>query len=177
MKSREPAVKDLSKPAESPGREHRGDTRQYLSFFIADQEYATDILRVQEIKGWDTVTRVPYTPAYILGVINLRGSIVPVVDLRVRFGMANASFCPSTVVVVVQVAGSRGESIVGVVVDSVSDVYSIADDHIQPPPDVAGIVDLQFVRGLASVENKLVIMLDLERVVTASVFGDEKAAA
>src|SRR4029077_17733520 len=81
-----------------------GASRQYLSFFLGGQEYATDILRVQEIKGWDTVTRVPYSPNYILGVINLRGAIVPVVDLRVRLALESASFDSATVVIVVRVA-------------------------------------------------------------------------
>lgn len=151
--------------------------QQYLSFFLGGQEYAIDILRVQEIKGWDTVTRVPYSPDYILGVINLRGSIVPVVDLRVRFALESAAYDSATVVIVVHVTGIRGERIVGVVVDAVSDVYSITGENIQPPPDVVGSVDHMFVLGLASLENKLVIVLDIERVVTTSVLGDSKAAA
>jgi purine-binding chemotaxis protein CheW len=151
--------------------------QQYLSFFLGGQEYAIDILRVQEIKGWDTVTRVPYSPDYILGVINLRGSIVPVIDLRVRFSLPNAAYDAATVIIVVHVAGARAERIVGVVVDAVSDVYSISGDSIQPAPDVVGSVTDMFVMGLASLESKLVIVLDIERVVTTSVLGDSKAAA
>lgn len=151
-------------------------THQYLSFFLGGEEYATDILSVQEIKGWDTVTRVPYSPDYILGVINLRGAIVPVVDLRVRFGLPNG-FDAATVVIVVHVAGTRGERIVGIVVDAVSDVYSVAGDNIQPPPAVMGSVDQMFVVGLASLQEKLVIILDIERLVKASVHGDSQEAA
>jgi purine-binding chemotaxis protein CheW len=154
-----------------------GTTQQYLSFFLGGEEYATDILSVQEIKGWDTVTRVPYSPDYILGVINLRGSIVPVVDLRVRFSLPNAVFNAATVIIVVRVAGTRGDRIVGVVVDAVSDVYSLASENIKPPPDVMGSVDHLFVVGLASLENKLVIILDIERLVISSVLGDSKVAA
>ena len=151
-------------------------SRQYLSFFLGGQEYATDILRVQEIKGWDTVTRVPYSPNYILGVINLRGAIVPVVDLRVRLALESAPFDSATVVIVVRVAGARGERIVGLVVDAVSDVYSFSAENIQPPPEAVGSLDQMFVLGLAKLEDKLVIILDIERLVISSVLGDTKAA-
>jgi purine-binding chemotaxis protein CheW len=164
---------------EAPAMQKAGDenaSRQYLSFFLGGQEYATDILRVQEIKGWDTVTRVPYSPNYILGVINLRGAIVPVVDLRVRLALESASFDPATVVIVVRVAGARGERIVGLVVDAVSDVYSFSDENIQPPPEAVGSLDQMFVLGLAKHEDKLVIILDIERLVISSVLGDTKAA-
>ena len=164
---------------EAPAMQKAGDenaSRQYLSFFLGGQEYATDILRVQEIKGWDTVTRVPYSPNYILGVINLRGAIVPVVDLRVRLALESASFDSATVVIVVRVAGARGERIVGLVVDAVSDVYSFSDENIQPPPEAVGSLDQMFVLGLAKHEDKLVIILDIERLVISSVLGDTKAA-
>jgi purine-binding chemotaxis protein CheW len=151
-------------------------SRQYLSFFLGGQEYATDILRVQEIKGWDTVTRVPYSPNYILGVINLRGAIVPVVDLRVRLALESAPFDSATVVIVVRVAGGRGERIVGLVVDAVSDVYSFSVENIQPPPEAVGSLDQMYVLGLAKLEDKLVIILDIERLVVSSVLGETKAA-
>jgi purine-binding chemotaxis protein CheW len=151
-------------------------SRQYLSFFLGGQEYATDILRVQEIKGWDTVTRVPYSPNYILGVINLRGAIVPVVDLRVRLALESAPFDSATVVIVVRVAGARGERIVGLVVDAVSDVYAFSAENIQPPPEAVGSLDQMFVLGLAKLEDKLVIVLDIERLVISSVMGETKAA-
>jgi purine-binding chemotaxis protein CheW len=168
-----------SKAAEASAARNTGDegaSRQYLSFFLGGQEYATDILRVQEIKGWDTVTRVPYSPDYILGVINLRGAIVPVVDPRVRFALESAPFDSATVVVVVRVAGPRGERIVGFVVDAVSDVYSFSAESIQPPPDAVGSVDQMFVLGLAKHEDRLVIILDIERLIISSVLGDAKAA-
>jgi len=154
-----------------------GAVHQYLSFFLGGEEYGADILSVQEIKGWDTITRVPYSPDYILGVINLRGSIVPVVDLRVRFALANAAFDAATVIIVVHVAGTRGERVVGIVVDAVSDVYSVASESIRPPPDIMGSVDHMFVTGLADLDGKLLIILDIERLVESSVLGDGKAAA
>jgi purine-binding chemotaxis protein CheW len=155
----------------------RGTMHQYLSFFLGGEEYATDILSVQEIKGWDSVTRVPYSPDYILGVINLRGAIVPVIDLRVRFALESAPFDSATVIIVVHVAGPRGERIVGIVVDAVSDVYSIPSENVNPPPDTIGSIDHLFVVGLANLDGKLVIILDIERLVLSSVLGDGKAAA
>jgi purine-binding chemotaxis protein CheW len=173
MTEHESIAKDASAIREA-GEESA--SRQYLSFFLGGQEYATDILRVQEIKGWDTVTRVPYSPKYILGVINLRGAIVPVVDLRVRLALESAPFDSATVVIVVRVAGARGERIVGLVVDAVSDVYSFSAENIQPPPEAVGSLDQMFVLGLAKLEDKLVIILDIERLVISSVLGETKAA-
>ena len=151
--------------------------REMLTFRLGSEAYGINILKVQEIKGWDTVTRVPYSPDYLLGVINLRGAIVPVVDLRVRFALEKAEFDAATVIIVVHVAGTRGNRIVGIVVDAVSDVYSVPADKIQPPPDVIGAVDHMYVVGLASLDDKLVIILDIERLVLSSVGGDSQAAA
>ena len=176
MTQHEPAFSEAS-AARTPGATGaNGISRQYLSFFLGGQEYATDILRVQEIRGWDSVTRVPHSPNYILGVINLRGAIVPVVDPRVRFALHRAPFDSATVVIVVRVAGPRGERIVGLVVDAVSDVYSFAAENIQAPPEAVGTIDQMFVQGLAKHEDKLVIILDIERLVISSVLGDTKAA-
>src|SRR6478752_4670857 len=97
---------------------------QYLTFVCAGEEYGVEILCVQEIKGWENVTRVPYTPNYMLGVMNLRGVIVPVIDLRVRFGLPARAMDGSTVVIVVRVRSTRGEKTAGIVVDAVSEVYS-----------------------------------------------------
>ena len=106
---------------------------QYLTFVCAEEAYGVDILRVQEIKGWDHVTRVPYVAPYILGVMNLRGVIVPVIDLRARFTLAKRARDASTVVIVVRVHSSRGDKTVGIVVDGVSDVCSFTADAIKPP--------------------------------------------
>ena len=112
------------KPAGLP--QAASGTEQYLSFLLGGEEYGVDIQKVQEIKGWDTVTRVPYSPPYVLGVINLRGSIVPVIDLRLRFGLEKVPHDATTVIIVVHVPGDRGERTVGMVVDAVADVYDVA---------------------------------------------------
>jgi purine-binding chemotaxis protein CheW len=145
---------------------------QYLTFALGGEQYGTDIMRVQEIRAWEAVTRVPYSPQYILGVINLRGAIVPVIDLRVRFGLEHASFDSATVIVVVRVAGERGERVVGVVVDSVRDVHDIAASQIQPTPELLGSVDRLFVKAIANVDGNLIILLDMERLVTSSIMGE-----
>jgi len=109
----------------SAERSNAPGSSQYVTFVCAGVEYGVEILRVQEIKGWDGVTRVPYTPPYVLGVMNLRGVIVPVIDLRARFGLESKPFDSSTVVIVVRVDAAVGEKTVGIVVDAVSEVYNV----------------------------------------------------
>ena len=144
-------------------------TEQYLTFLLAGEEYGIEILRVQEIKGWEKVTRVPHTPTYVLGVINLRGAIVPIIDLRARFSMENIPCGPTTVVIVVTVAAERGDRTVGIVVDAVSEVYNVPIADTRPPPDMLGPVDRVLIKGLARVEDKMVILLDIDRLVNSSV--------
>ena len=142
---------------------------QYLTFLLAGEEYGVDILRVQEIKGWDSVTPIPNTPAYLLGVINLRGTIVPIVDLRKRFSLESIAFGPTTVVVVVKVVSGDRERTVGIVVDAVSEVYSVASGQLKPPPDFGSTISTDFVKGLATVDEKMVILLDIDRLINVSV--------
>ena len=137
---------------------------QYVTFVCAGVEYGIEILRVQEIKGWDGVTRVPNAPSYLLGVMNLRGVIVPVIDLRRRFGLEPRAADSSTVVVVVRVRSSRGEKTAGIVVDAVSEVYAIPPDSLKPTPDLGG-TNGACVRSLATVANKMVMLLDIDELV------------
>jgi purine-binding chemotaxis protein CheW len=162
---------DAAKESADSGKE------QYLSFILGREEYGVDIKKVQEIKGWDTVTRVPYSPPHVLGVINLRGSIVPVIDLRIRFGLERVPHDATTVIIVVHVPGDRGERTIGMVVDAVSDVYNIAAEHILPPPDALGSIEKVFVRGLACQDGKMLILLDVDGLVVSSVSDATKAAA
>ena len=155
----------------------RGRTgNQFLTFLLAGEEYGVDILRVQEIKGWDKVTRLPQAPEFVLGVINLRGAVVPIVDLRRRFALEPVPPGPTTVVIVVKVDGPRGERTVGIVVDAVSEVYNVPADAIRPPPEVTGNVDTAFVKGLASVGEKMVILLDIDMLINTSVEAAQAAA-
>jgi purine-binding chemotaxis protein CheW len=152
-------------------------TSQYLTFVCAGEEYGVEILCVQEIKGWENVTRVPYTPHYLLGVMNLRGVIVPVIDLRVRFGLPARAMDSSTVVIVVRVRTSHGEKTAGIVVDAVSEVYSVAPDDIKPAPSLGASADSACVRGLATVDEKMVMLLDIDRLVGTCIDAPEETAS
>jgi purine-binding chemotaxis protein CheW len=152
-------------------------SEQYLTFMLAGEEYGVDILRVQEIKGWDKVTRIPHTPGYVLGVINLRGAVVPILDLRRRFGLETIDFGPTTVVIVVRIMSGLAERTVGVVVDAVSEVYNVDAAGTKPPPDVCGSVDTVFVKALATIEEKMLILLDIDRLIGNSVADELSSGA
>jgi purine-binding chemotaxis protein CheW len=162
--------------AAAPGGSAAGESAaagaQYLTFICAEEEYGIDILRVQEIKGWSGSTRVPHAHAYVLGVMNLRGVIVPVIDLRVRFGLPSRPFDASTVVIVVRVNGTFGGKTVGIVVDAVSEVYTFALDAIKPPPSMGGRVDNVCVSGLASAGDRMVMLLDIDKLTADLLAGD-----
>jgi purine-binding chemotaxis protein CheW len=149
---------------------------QYLTFVCGGEEYGVEILRVQEIKGWEHVTRVPYAPHYVLGVMNLRGMIVPVIDLRTRLNLEQRKFDASTVVIVVRVQSARGEKTVGIVVDAVSEVYSVQADGIKPVPELGGMADDSCVKGIATIEGKMVMLLDVNSLVAACVETDTPRA-
>ena len=134
------------------------DGAQYLTFALGDEEYGVAILNVQEIKGYAPVTPIPNTPPWVRGVMNLRGTIVPVIDLRLRLGMPAVDYGPFTVIVVLAV----GAKVVGAIVDAVSDVLSIPDGQVQQTPDLGVAIDVRFVGGIAQADDKLVILLDAE---------------
>ncbi len=143
------------------------DADQYLTFLLEGEEYGVDILRVQEIRGWERTTPIPNTPDYVQGVINLRGTIVPIIDLRRRFGLPPREPGPTTVVVVLRVESEGRERTMGIVVDAVSDVYNLPEEEVAPPPDLGSAISVDFVRGLATVEGKMVIVLDIDRLLNA----------
>lgn len=126
---------------------------QYLSFILADEEYGVEILRVREIRMWEKPTKIPGTPRYVLGVINLRGLIVPIVDLRRRFRMPAVPYDNNTVIVILQALAAEHERTIGIVVDHVSDVYKVNDNDIRPAPDLGINIDTAYIRGLATIKN------------------------
>lgn len=142
-------------------------SHEYLTFALGDEEYGVDILRVQEIRGYDTVTRLPEAPAFIKGVINLRGTIVPVVDMRIKFHLPRVVYDDTTVMVVLNVA----DRIVGVVVDRVSDVLSLGPDQTRPTPELGSAIDRKFVTGLGVVDERMLILLDIERLLSSDELG------
>jgi purine-binding chemotaxis protein CheW len=149
------------------------DTQQYLTFTLGAEEYGVPILTVQEIKGYVPATPIPRTPAYIKGVMDLRGVIMPVLDLRVKFGLPSAAYDQFTVIIVVKVKSK----VMGLVVDTVSDVLSIKNGEVQAAPEFGGQVDTRFIQGLAKAGDKLVVLLDLERVLSEEEFTTVSAVA
>ena len=141
---------------------------QFLTFILAGEEYGVDILKVQEIRGWSAVTRIPNTPSYVQGVLNLRGTIVPIIDLRMRFSMERIDYTTTTVIVVLSVVTDQGRRIIGIVVDGVSDVLSAAEGDIKPAPHFGESVRTEFVNGLVAANDKMVILLDTDKLLTAS---------
>ena len=142
-------------------------TDQYLTFIMADEEYGVDILCVQEIRGWESATPIPNAPAHVRGVINLRGTIVPIIDLRLCFGMDDVEYNAITVVIVLKVKTENGDKIMGVVVDAVSDVYSITEKEMRAAPDLGNSIDTEFIKGLVNVNDKMVILLNIDKLLTS----------
>jgi purine-binding chemotaxis protein CheW len=148
---------------------------QFLTFVVSGEEYGVDILRVQEIKGWTPVTRIPNTPPHVQGVLNLRGTIVPIIDMRMRFGMDKADYTALTVIIVLSVHTQWGNRVIGVVVDAVSDVLDVAPADIKPAPDFGTTVNTEFISGLATTGNSMVMLLDIDRLLNQdelSAIGD-----
>lgn len=137
---------------------------EYLTFTLGSEEYAIDILKVQEIRGYEQPTLIANAPPFIKGVINLRGIIVPVVDLRIKFNLGHIEYTPFTVVIILNIAGR----VVGVVVDSVSDVISLTPAQIKAAPDFSGTFDTQYIRGLATQDSRMMIVTDIERLMTSA---------
>jgi len=139
-------------------QESASETRQYISFTIGQEEYGVDIMAVREIKAWTDTTHLPNTPEYMRGVLNLRGVIVPIFDLRCRFGMGLTQATNMHVVVIVQV----GQRMVGMLVDTVSDILTIAEDEIQQMPQMERNIDDEYLSGLVTVKDRLVALLDAD---------------
>jgi len=147
---------------------------QFLSFTLGEEEYGVDILRVQEIRSWEPVSRIPNVPSYEKGVVNLRGAIVPIIDLRERFGLGHLAYSPLTVVVVLQMQTEEGAvRVMGVVVDSVSDVINVDKKTIQDPPNFGTKVSTEFINGLASVDERMVMLLDVEKLLQLDALDDD----
>ncbi|QND49512.1 chemotaxis protein CheW [Rhizobium lusitanum] len=132
--------------------------RELIAFRIGDQEFCVDIMSVREIRGWTPVTAMPHAPAYMLGVINLRGAVLPIVDLSARLGMKRAEPTVRHVIIVAQVK----RKVVGLLVDAVSDILTVNDDTIQPTPEVSSDYERQFARGVLAIDRRMICLLELE---------------
>ena len=154
------------------GMSHEDTGLQFLTFQLDNEAYGVDILRVQEIKGWVPVTCIPNTPEYLKGVLNLRGTIVPIIDMRTRFNLEFMEYNAETVIIVLSVQTDSGERVVGIVVDSVSDVLSVKTEDMKPSPDFGTNVHTEFIDGLATIDEQMVMLLDIDKMLTT----DEIAA-
>jgi purine-binding chemotaxis protein CheW len=153
--------------------DEQGD--QYLTFFMAGEEFGVDILAVQEIRGWEPITAIPNSPSQVLGFTNLRGTVAPIIDLRLCFGVETASYGNASVVIIMSVQSEKNEKIMGIVVDAVSDVYNFSKSNIQPSPELAQTKQAQYVKGLGSTKDKMVILLELtEQLIADSDIGSNR---
>ncbi|MBS1205746.1 MAG: chemotaxis protein CheW [Proteobacteria bacterium] len=137
--------------------------QEFLVFTLGDEEYGIDILKVQEIRGYDQVTRIANTPDFIKGVTNLRGVIVPIVDLRVKFSQGDVEYDENTVVIVLNL----GQRVVGIVVDGVSDVLSLASDQIRPAPEFAVTLSTEYLTGLGALGDRMLILVNIEKLLNS----------
>jgi purine-binding chemotaxis protein CheW len=136
---------------------------QYLTFELADELYAIDILKVREIRGWEPVRKIPNTPAFIKGALNLRTTVVPIVDLRLRFDLSPQQYTPTTVVIILSVGEDDGNSL-GIVVDSVSDVVEIPHHKIEQKPDFGSKIDIRYMQGLYIDDDKIFLLLNSDKL-------------
>ncbi|MBK6980909.1 MAG: chemotaxis protein CheW [Betaproteobacteria bacterium] len=141
--------------------------QEFLTFRLGAEEYGIDILKVQEIRGYEPPTQIANAPAFIKGVVNLRGTIVPIVDMRIKFNLGHAGYDQFTVVIILNVGGR----VVGMVVDSVSDVIQLGADAIRPAPDFSSTFDTQHITGLGTVEGRMLILMDIERLMAGADMG------
>jgi len=156
------------------------ESYQVLTFVLGSETYGVDILRVQEIRGWSAVTKIPNAPSHVLGVLNLRGSIVPIVDLRKRFNLDQAEYTAITVIIVLSVRATAGRRDFGVVVDGVSDVVDVQSAAVKPTPDLGSRAATEHIRGLVPIAERMVVLLDIDRLIGAqlveTVGADEPVA-
>jgi purine-binding chemotaxis protein CheW len=146
-------------------------SQQVLTFVLGSETYGVDILRVQEIRGWSSVTKIPHAPPHVLGVLNLRGSIVPIVDLRMQFNLESAEYTAITVIIVLSVQSRKGPRDFGIVVDGVSDVVDVNTAQVKPAPDLGSREATDYIRGLMPVADRMVVLLDIDRLISGQLPG------
>jgi purine-binding chemotaxis protein CheW len=140
---------------------------EYLAFTLGQEEYGIDIQKVQELRGYDAVTRIANSPDFIKGVVNLRGIIVPIIDMRIKFNLGEPTYSATTVVIVLNIA----RRVVGMVVDSVSDVITLAPDQIKPAPSIGSVCEADYILGMGTLDARMLILLDIEKVMTSGEIG------
>jgi purine-binding chemotaxis protein CheW len=154
-------VQSKPKPAD-------GATGKYMTFKLGAEEYGLEILKVRELIGLMETTRVPRAPEFIRGLINLRGKVIPVIDLRVKFGMQTVELSPQNVIIVVHIGSSNAGITMGILVDEVLEVRAIGEDEIEPPPNFQTQAVAEFIRGIGKADERIIILLDIDRVLTGA---------
>ncbi len=157
------------------------ETRQYLTFKLGDEIFALDVAQVREILDYTTITKVPQTPEYMRGVINLRGSVVPVVDMRLKFGMSRTERTVNTCIQVVEVTLDNERTVLGALVDSVQEVFELEPDQVEPAPRIGTRLRTDFIKGMGKRDNQFLMILDIDKVFTvedlAMIHGAPEPAA
>jgi purine-binding chemotaxis protein CheW len=143
------------------------ETLQFLAFTLGDEEYGVDIQKVQELRGYDAVTRIANAPDFIKGVVNLRGIIVPIIDMRIKFQLGMPTYDQFTVVIILNI----GHRTIGMVVDNVSDVLSLQPEEIKPAPEMGTAIDTDYLIGLGTLDSRMLILIDIDRLMSSSDIG------
>jgi len=152
---------------ESSGAAAGRIANEFLTFKLGSEEYGIEILKVQEIRGYDAVTHIANAPEFIKGVVNLRGIIVPIVDMRIKFNLGNVEYDEFTVVIILNVSGR----VMGIVVDGVSDVMNLAADQVRPAPEFGSVIDTDYITGLGTVDQRMLILVDIEKLMGSTDMG------
>jgi purine-binding chemotaxis protein CheW len=166
----------MTTPATDAAHANDATGQQVLTFVLGNETYGVDILRVQEIRGFSTVTKIPHAPSHVLGVLNLRGSIVPIVDLRMRFNLERAEYNAVTVIIVLSVQSANGRRDFGLVVDGVSDVVDVSKAEIRPAPELGTAGATEYILGLVPVSERMVVLLDIDTLIGNDLRGISQAA-
>ncbi len=146
---------------------HEETGNEFLAFTMGEEEYGLDILKVQEIRGYEAVTRIANAPEYFKGVMNLRGVIVPIIDMRIKFNLGTPTYDQFTIVIVLNLGGK----VVGMVVDSVSDVTTLSAAQIRPAPDMGGVFDSDYLIGLGTLDERMLILVDIDKLMSSAEIG------
>jgi purine-binding chemotaxis protein CheW len=149
----------------NPQTSHMAD--EFLTFRLGNEEYGIEILKVQEIRGYDAITQIANAPEFIKGVVNLRGIIVPIIDMRIKFRLGNVDYNQFTVVIILNVAGR----VMGIVVDGVSDVITLNAEQMRPAPGLGSVIDTEYIMGLGTVDERMLILIDIEKLMSSSDMG------
>ena len=157
----------INKVTEPSGSAIDQMANEFLTFRLGSEEYGIEILKVQEIRGYDAITQIANAPEFIKGVVNLRGIIVPIIDMRIKFRLGSATYGQFTVVIILNVAGR----VMGIVVDGVSDVITLGLEQMRPAPGLGSVIDTEYIMGLGTVDERMLILIDIEKLMSSSDMG------